>query len=721
MGRVGKPAGKVATKEKRGGEAALSAAVKSRAGKHPLWLAAIFVLTLAAYSNCFQAPFLLDNDPVILQDNRIRAVSSEHMERILAQQYWPANLAGLYRPLTTLSFLFNYAVLGNGAAPGGYHWLNLLLHALNIALVYLLGLVLFEEIPAAALLAALWGLHPVLTESVTNIVGRADLLSAFGVLAALLAYRRSLRTSGARKAAWIAAVALAVTIGVFSKESGIVAVAAIALYDFAFERTAPWRSRIPGYLAVAVPSLVFLFVRARVLANAAYAPFPFCDNPLVGASFWTARATAVKVIGKYFGLLLWPARLSYDYSFNAIPLFGWTLRSREDWKAIATLMVCAAGAAVAIRSWRRHRPLFFAIPFFFATLSPAANLVILIGSIMAERFLYLPAVGFLVAVVYVLRGLWRRVPAHPARRYAALAAVSAMLVASGARTWERNRDWADPQRFWRRGLEAAPASYRVHLAAATNSTPVTGQDWDRSLNEVWRALYILDPLPDLENSGVAYRQAGIVYRTLGDRLASQKPEANSPAEATPVYWYRKSLDVLVRSERIERVQDERNRRENANRGKPGLTFMPAAVYLELGRTLMRLPDPLHALKAFEQGRMLESNPDLLEELGAAYRAAGDLRKASLALVEALAMDSTRTRIASQLVDLYTAIDPKGCAVVRQGGESILNPECPLVHGDICAASRNVIGSYLRKGQHFEADAIRRTATEELGCAPQLLQ
>ena len=71
-----------------------------------------------------------------------------------------------------MSYLFNYAVLEDRADPAGYHWLNLLLHAVNIGLVYALGLILFEQVPAALLLSAIWALHPLLTESVTNIVGR---------------------------------------------------------------------------------------------------------------------------------------------------------------------------------------------------------------------------------------------------------------------------------------------------------------------------------------------------------------------------------------------------------------------------------------------------------------------------------------------------------------------------------------------------------------------
>jgi tetratricopeptide (TPR) repeat protein len=256
----------------------------------------------------------------------------------------------------------------------------------------------------------------------------------------------------------------------------------------------------------------------------------------------------------------------------------------------------------------------------------------------------------------------------------------------------------------------------MHINAATNMLFVTQQDWDRAIRNADRALTILDGLPDSRNAPNAYRDAGVFYRNVGDRLASN----NAGGAASAGYWYRKSLDALLRSEKIELAWDARYRMENANRGKPGLTSLPSKLYREMGRTCMRLSDTRRALAAFERGRMLESDPDLLEDMAAAYRAAGDPRNAALALVEALAVDPSRIQLTSKLVDLYGGVDPAGCAVDRRSNPPGLNVECPLVHADICAASRNVAGTYLRRGQLFEAGAIRRVAVEELGCAPGLL-
>ena len=150
----------------------------------------------------FGAGFVMDNRGLILEDSRVRAATAENVSLIFGHTYWwPYGESGLFRPLTTLSYLFNYAILGNGERPAGYHWINYGLHAVNVLLVYALGLRLLGEWRRAAWIAALWAVHPVITESVTNIVGRADLLAGVGVLGGLLLYLKSTDHSGWRR--WV--------------------------------------------------------------------------------------------------------------------------------------------------------------------------------------------------------------------------------------------------------------------------------------------------------------------------------------------------------------------------------------------------------------------------------------------------------------------------------------------------------------------------------------
>ncbi len=477
-GTMGKPA-KRKTTEAVGPEG--QNAVPVAAMKRPRWqshgwrLLAIWGLLLIGYSNSFESGLVLDNAAIIGQDPRIRSATAQNLAAILDGGYRYNNPnVGLYRPLTTFSYLVNYALLGNASRTAGYHWVNLALHGVNVALVYALGITVFAEATPAFTLAAIWGLHPVLTESVTNIVGRADLLAAFGVLAGLLCYVKAVSAGGLRRLAWLAGLGMAQAVGIFSKESAIVLPGLMLLYDLTWSNRMPWRQRASAYAMLALPLAAFFYLRAQLHGNLL---IPFADNPLVNAGFFTARLTAIKVIGNFLGLFLWPARLSPDYSFNAVPLFGGGASNWEDALALIALTVCLAAAALiailAVRARRAEKPVLFFLTFFFIALAPTSNLIVLIGSIMAERFLYLPSAGLAGLAAVAIYALGRRRQHRPQALQIAWAAMALACIALTARTYARNLDWKDDLSLWSSAVDAVPGSAKAHynLAKALEAIP----------------------------------------------------------------------------------------------------------------------------------------------------------------------------------------------------------------------------------------------------------
>jgi tetratricopeptide (TPR) repeat protein len=476
-------------------------------------------MVLVAYSNSFQAAILFDNVGVLLQDPRIRVATTQNIGSILTEGYWHINPdSGLYRPLTTLSYLLNFAVFDDGTDPAGYHWINFLLHGVNVSLVYALGITIFAQPSLALALAAIWGLHPLLTESVTNIVGRADLLAAFGVLAGLLCYTKWASAAGRRKYWWLAAMVVAQAIGLFSKENAAVLPGILLLYDLTWSQRATWRARGPAYAALALPFAAFFYIRSQLHTHMVVV---FPENPLISAGFWTARLTAIKVIGKFLWLFLWPARLSPDYSYNAIPLFGWKLGNWEDAKALIALIVCAGAIALAVRWRRTWKAMFFFIIFFFVALAPTANLVMIIGSIMAERFMYLPSVGLagcMVAGIYAcgLR-LSSRWPASPR---VAWFAMGLACLAFALRTHARNYDWRDDLSLWTSAVEVCPESARPHMNLGDTLARIPGRRPD-AIAELRTALRIS---PD---DGQAHYNLGSVLV----HVPGQLPEAIAAFQA----------------------------------------------------------------------------------------------------------------------------------------------------------------------------------------------
>ena len=675
---------------------------------HVWRVAGLWALALLAYSNSFRSGMVLDNALAILRDARIHAATARNVGLIFSQEYWYGNVStNLYRPLTTLSYLFNYSILGNGANPAGYHAINLALHAVNILLVYMLGLLIFRRAGMALGWAALWGLHPVLTESVTNIVGRADELAAFGVLAALLCYVKSATAGGPRKMAWLAAAAISSAIGIFSKESGVVVLAVVPLYDIAFGSGRPWRSRIVGYAALLPGAVAFLYCRAAMLAAHPLTSIPFGDNPLQGAGFWTARLTAVKVAGKLFALFLWPAALSCDYSYNQIPLFSWRL-NWEDAQALLALLGCAAAAAIAVR-FRRHAAQFFFVMFWFLALAPTANIFILIGSIMAERFLYLPSVALAGCLALGIGALARRFTASPvAAGKAAGIAVGAICLAYSIRTFVRNADWHDEVSLWSGAVRSSPASFKAHASLGIALAGAGPANLDRSVHEADLAIEILRNLPDELNNCVGYQQAALCYRTKGASL----PDGGQ-------YWFEKARDTLLRGLEIDREAQERARAIHLAENKGRYLGGQIGLYLELGGVYLQLSQPKLALDILAEGRAINPKPEFSEEMARAYRQMGDQDGTAIALMEGLVLKPEATELAGSLVKVYQEFHPDSCAVGNTAGGSSIDLACPLVHGHLCAASRNVAFDYRRHDLSQKAAATAHTAITEFGCPASL--
>ncbi len=645
-------------------------------------IAGLWLVTLAAYSNSFGAALIFDNAAVLLKDPRITAVTARNLHLIWTTEYWYPNSGnGLYRPLATLSYLFNYAVLGNGANPAGYHWVNYLLHGVAVTLLYWLGLRIFRRTAPAVALAAIWAVHPALTESITNVVGRADILAGIGVLGAMLCHIRAATAESRAKWQWLGGVALATALGIFSKESAASVIGLALLYDLAFQSQIPWRNRLAGYGAMAAAGIAYLVVRPTI----APAHFYFTDNPIVGAGFFQGELTAVKVIGKYLALLAWPASLSADYSYSEIPLFRPDFGAWETWKALLSMVVCLGSLAAAVYGWRRNRPLFFFVFFFFVALGPTSNTVVRFGTIMAERLLYLPAIGFAGCLVLAVEAAAARFAG--ARPAAVPAIVAVICLALGARTWARNLDWRSEKALWSSTVEAAPNSYKAHQSYAG-----TGLLLDDAIREATRALDLIADVPDALSPPMPYVNAAAWYRQKGDELARKDPSQSTA-------WYGKSLNVLQRARRILVATHQ---------------ILPE-LYQELGRTYLRTGDFQQAAIELEQAVHWRIRADLLENLSQAYFQAGDLRRAEIALLQGLVMHPDNARFVTELVDLYHRSDPASCAVATSGGSASLDPNCPLVHEQLCTAAGKVLDIYVAGKLQDLADQTRASMVGAYGC------
>ncbi len=643
------------------------------------------LVTLAAYSNSFGAGFVMDSRGLILQDNRVHAATAENLDLIVGHTYWwPYGESGLFRPLTTLSYQFNYAVLGNGEHPAGYHWLNLMLHMGNVLLVYALGLRLSEWRRAAAV-AGLWAVHPLLTESVTNIVGRADLLAGMAVLGGLILYWKSTESVGARRWAWLAALSALTAVGVFSKESAVMLLPVVCLYEAVYWRERRGRGLLAGVLAILLPVQAMLYQRAAVLWAAGPTVFPFYDNPIVGAGWLAARLTALNVVGKYVSLLVWPWRLSSDYSWAQIPPGGGDLPA---WIALAGL------AAAAVWLWRAERMAWFVAGAALLVFLPTSNLLFAIGTIMADRFMYLPAIAFAAAVVAIVGRLEVR---------AATAALVVIGLLLAGRTWARNLDWQDDLAMGQATVNAATESFKAHkmLAFALHE----GGRLDEAIAEADKGLVPLKDLDDARNNADSYMRTGGYYAERGDGLRAGDPSASQSA-------YRRALELLLKAKAIATAQ-------TTGEGDPA-RFGP--LLQRIAELQGRLGNSGGAREAALEARRRDpANPEIHRQVARALAAEGHTDEAAAALMEGVIVTADNG-LRQDLLSMYTGgLDRLGCATMEVQGHKALNPGCETVRRHLCAAAVGTMRLRVETGRQDLADAMRQTALTDFRCKAEELK
>lgn len=410
----------------------------------PPWLPwlGLAVAVVVAYANSFNVPFLLD-DEVSLRDND----SLLDLTDLRAVLFPPTEVFTAGRPLLNLSFAVNRAL--TGPSPAGFHAVNLAIHL--AAVLVLAGLVRRTLLlpgfsgrfnrtavwigPAAALL---WGVHPVLTESVTYLSQRAEALMGLCYMGTLYAFVRSLERPGR----WSVVAVGVCGAGMLVKEVMVTAPLAVFLLDAAFAAGScreAWRRRRGFYLGLAATWLVLAALMAGTRLQDRGVGYG------IGYSWHEYFRIECGTILLYLRLAVFPAPLVFDYG-ELVPV-----PAPAAWLTAAGVL--AAGVAAMWFGWRRHRgPAYLGICFLL-TLAPTSSVVPVVGQPIAENRLYLP----LIAVSTVLAaGL---VQTAGRRATVLLVAIAGALVWGSAR---RNHDYRSEETIWEDTLRKRPDSARAY-------------------------------------------------------------------------------------------------------------------------------------------------------------------------------------------------------------------------------------------------------------------
>lgn len=531
----------------------------------------VVAASLLPFWPSLEAEPVIDDVPIVVENPALRR--GDPVE-ILTTGYWEplGNAeAGLYRPVTILSFLLERDPSGRVPIRRA-HGTNLLLHVLEALALGALLLRVGAGPLAAWAGATLAGVHPVHVQSVSELVGRAELLSALFALLALLLWTwtgrwepgEPWRPNGspwrARAAAWGTGALLFLAVG--AKEVAAGTVFLLPALDLLFRR--PRRDELRAWLvdrAAAFAPTVLALVLFVVLRTAALEAFPgFARvghylNPLVAMPLSERLYTALGILARYAGIFVFPIRLGAEYAGPSVP--GEESLFAPFPLAGALLLAGLLVLALSPRFARGKTVLAFAALLVLVPYAVVGNLLFPIGVSMALRVAHHPALGTAALAGIGLAALAAR---GPRWRRGTLVAFGIVLVLLAARSFRASQDWTNEDRLWRATMRAVPdnpTSYHV----IGKSLAEQGR-YEEALPMIDRAL-ALWPV----NSGALYEKAVLLARR-GD-LEGAAPLFREAALLNP--WFGPAqADLGIALHRLGRREEAERRLRHATRSFPGL-------------------------------------------------------------------------------------------------------------------------------------------------------
>ena len=418
----------------------------------------VAVLAFVLYANSLTNGFVLD-DSLVITKNSFTTQGMSGLSDIFSHDtftgYYGEDVSqvkvagGRYRPLSLAFFAFWYQLAGDH--PFIFHFWNVLLY--SISCLFLYRVIRHIATPAggpthaavfAGLTALLFTVHPIHTEVVNNIKSNDEILSLLLSLAALhLAFRW--RETGKASLAFMSGIAL--FLGCLAKENAVVFLAIIPLTLHLTRQGVIRKSTSYGILALSLGiSFVLYFVlRYSILGwSLGEAPLDLINNPFIkfSGSGWEHCSGGEKMamifwsLGKYLQLLFFPYALSTDY----YPRFVEVITFANPIALASLILHVALGVLVVLGLYRKqHKWYLYGIAFYLIALSIVSNIVFPVGTNLAERFLFMPSVGFSIAISGLIL-----IPVKDALQKNKNAILGVVLMVAGilaVRTFVRNFDF----------------------------------------------------------------------------------------------------------------------------------------------------------------------------------------------------------------------------------------------------------------------------------------
>ena len=548
---------------------------------------ASLVLSFLVFGNGISGEFVFDDVTVI--QNRPDVKDARNFFNLFVSPYHQ-NMpkTGLYRPFTMTSYAINHYI---NDSPAGFHIVNIIIHALNSFLVFCLVNYLFKNKFLSYAVFLLFLTHPIHTEAVTSIVGRAELWAFFWSLITIHFYIKK-------------KTVLSLTsflLALLSKEIAITILPVIFYIDWVLVKNKLFLS-VRRMSFFALPLGVYMVLRYIVLGRyfVEDAVTTLITNPLKFAPLGERLITAINVLYLYVEKLIWPVRLSADYSYNSIPVISNPLNPYFLFGIVfLSLLLFLLFYKKTNKTELGLGSVFFLFPYLMIS-----NLIKPVGTIMGERLMYLPSLGFILIISCFLSK-----SVHTIGKKFAYAILILIVTLYGARTITRNKDWHDARTLFTATVDTVPDSLVARAALA--AVHIKADEWKEAREQLDIARNIH------ENNSRIQNLLGIVADHDGNyRLAEER--------------YKKSLelnpDSINTHINLAELYIKEGRFEEAGRSlKKIIEFYPVDEYvIRYAYIQITLRDPVGAIDTVSKyfsGKM--NNVDVRALLGTAYFVKGD--------------------------------------------------------------------------------------------------
>jgi Flp pilus assembly protein TadD len=636
------------------------------------------------YLNTLRNGFASDDHTQVLHNPYIR--NFHYLAKIFttpAMSQIGAVSPNYYRPLMNVGYLLCYQVFGLRAF--GYHLANLVLHVAVVCAVFLLTKRMFQNRNLALMAAVLFAIHPIHTEAIAWIAASPDLELSLFYLLTFWFFLAVARPGG--RFSYFAELAMAgsFALTIFSKEPAVTLPVLATVYEHLYradrKETRP-AQKVLRYAVLWFLTVAYLLFRFRVLGGLR------SGFNAVQLTWYRTFVSASALVGQYLWKLLWPVDLRAFCPFHTPS----GLFDPAVFGGVAALAVCGA---LFFFLWRRARPLSFGLLWTLISLAPVLNPRWMAPGAFAERYLYLPSVGFCWLLGWGLLRLRARASTRGAIWRRALATAFCILVAlCSFRIVTRNRDWQNDFTLYTNTLAACPDAYYVRRALGAaywekGDAESAEREWREALKAAPQHSNTLSSLGLLYLNKANFPQA-IEFLKKAVEFGPGNPDAHFFLGLAYVDTHSLQLAEPELRTAVSLVPSNTEARNTL-----------AMLYLGEGRTA-------EAEEQFRQSVEIEPNITGYGNLGLIHWRRGDVKLAEQEWRQALRLAPNDTSILNNLGLACTKQERYAEAVSFFRKAIELKPDDPSPHSNLGIA-------YEKTGQKASAEAEFRAA---LSLAPQ---